>query len=316
MRTTQDTRRRTQDAGRNEPRNRPVKFKEFPGLSPRNLFKIPEGGRFTSRKGMTLPEMTVVITIAALMVGLTVPAINMLLNSFESQSGAKSIINAALTSARTIAVKEQRYAGIRFQKRYDPNTSVLNAPQYMIFIIQDPAIMSYGFRAVDGIQPIKLPDSIGVMDLTIVPQRNIPYPDNPAQQVRIDDPVNGGDNTINDNFEFLDTTTFSIIFSPSGKLVIHGVRVRNKDGQTNDSSKDDIFNTANNVNNLISMFYQDDYWIAPYDYGFGPEPSRNSFVIYETKTLKQTDKNYRWSRYLNRLKIAYINSYTGTIVSQ
>jgi hypothetical protein len=26
-----------------EPHHRPVKFKEFPGLSPRNLFKIPEG---------------------------------------------------------------------------------------------------------------------------------------------------------------------------------------------------------------------------------------------------------------------------------
>jgi hypothetical protein len=32
---------------RYELRNRPVKFKEFPGLSPRNLFKIPEGNRST-----------------------------------------------------------------------------------------------------------------------------------------------------------------------------------------------------------------------------------------------------------------------------
>lgn len=262
--------------------------------------------------GITLAEMVVVIGIAALMLGLAVPAANMLLNSFESESGAKSIISAALASARAIAAKEQHYAGIRFQKRYDPNNPI-GASQYIIFIIHNPNIMASGFCAVDGIQPIKLPDSIGVMDLfyrsDLVPGSN---PD-----------VNfANSNVIND------TTTFSIVFSPSGKLVIHEVRVRNRDGiadssgNINNQSNDDIFNKKNIVDNNLAMFYQDDYFNASWspwvglNLGLGPEPSRNGFIIYDTKKLKQTDVNHRWTNYLSQLKLIYINPYTGTIINE
>jgi len=245
--------------------------------------------------GLTLPETAVVVAIAALMVALTIPAANMLLNSFESQSGAKSMISAALASARAIAAKEQRYAGIRFQKRYDPNNpDPLNASQYMIFIVYDFDRTTYanGFRAVDGIQPIKLPDSIGVMDSNVT-----------------------GDAAVVTDSRLRDNTTFSIIFSPSGKLVIHYVRVWNRDGKiwSSNTSKDDVFNTEYNVQTAqIAMFHQDYY---P-GFGFDEESSRNGFYIYETKTLKQTNINRRWSDYLYRLKPVYINPYTGTIVDE
>jgi hypothetical protein len=123
-----------------------------------------------------------------------------------------------------------------------------------------------------------------------------------------------------------DTTTFSIIFSPSGKLVIHDVRVRNRDGildsaaNINNQSNDDVFNKKNLVDNNLAMFYQDDYfdassWVG-LNLGLGLEPSRNSFIIYDTKILRQTDQNLRWTNYLNRLKPVYINPYTGTIVNE
>ncbi len=75
-----------------------------------------------------------------------------------------------MASARAIASKEQCYAGIRFQKRYDPTNPITQASQYIIFIIKEndknlSGNLVNGFRAVKGIQPIKLPDSIGVMDL-------------------------------------------------------------------------------------------------------------------------------------------------------
>jgi type II secretory pathway pseudopilin PulG len=276
------------------------------------------------QKGLTLTEMAVVIGIAALMVALTIPAANMLFNSFESQSGAKSIINAALASARAIAAKEHRYAGIRFQKRYDPNNPYpLTAPQYIIFIIQDPAILAYGFKAIEGIQPIKLPDSIGVMDLTLVQRTYSGY----VLTAINENPVNNN-LLIDQQVEINETTTFSIIFSPSGKLLIHQVQVRNKDGfpdtATNTSlSYDDIFNKKGRVDAGLAMFYQDDYcgaWWSPWsgqDFGFGPEYSRNSFYIYETKLLKQTyDNGSAWTGYLNRLSRVYINPYTGTIIKQ
>jgi hypothetical protein len=253
--------------------------------------------------------MTVVIGIAALMVALTLPAANMLFNSFESESGAKSMISAALASARAIAAKEQHYAGIRFQKRYDPNSpDPLNASQYMIFIVHDfnRTGLANGFRAVEGIQPIKLPDSIGVMDLLY-------------------DPALGGatpDISFADTDVLRDTTTFSIVFSPSGKLVIHYVRARNRDGcpiytsPPIDNSQDDVFNTLKMITQSVNpagMFYQDD---TTSPLGLREESSRNSFYIYETKKLKQVPYDNRWTNYLIRLKPVYINPYTGTIVEQ
>ena len=282
-------------------------------------------GMTRRRAGLTLTEMMVVITIAALMVALTIPAANMLLNSFESESGAKSIISAALSSARAIAAKEQRYAGIRFQKRYDPNNSdPLNVSQYIIFIIKEEQKYSnsldYGFRAVDGIQPIKLPDSIGVMDMMLV-QRVY----SGINLVINEFPINSN-GQLNNNRDLLDTTTFSILFSPSGKLVVHQVRVRNRDEKGDyasySESMDDIFNKKAKADAGLAMFYQDDYFNdknTPYpglDLGLGPEFSRNSFIIYETKILKQTPSNLRWTNYLQNLKMIYVNPYTGTIINE
>jgi prepilin-type N-terminal cleavage/methylation domain-containing protein len=281
------------------------------------------------RKGVTLVEMMIVVAIAALMLGLTIPAANMILNSFESESGAKTIISSALASARAIAAKEQRYAGIRFQKRYDPNNpDPLNCSQYMIFIVKENNrnisgnLDNNGFHAVDGIQPIKLPDSIGVMDLYYEPDSLLPA---------IGDGILDSDTEASNATVFTDATSFSIVFSPSGKLVIHEVRVRNRDGKTQGTedtsawgkSQDDVFNTLSRITNTVNpvgMFLQDDYY-AKYagspviNLGLGPEPSRNRFIIYDTKKLKQADVNHRWTTYLSLLKPIYINPYTGTIVN-
>ncbi len=324
MKKTQDTRPKftrrsdneggTQDAGRNPPVGEVSPLADEPrNRSPRRSIAKP-GNRFTNRRGVTLPEMMVVIAIVALLVGLTIPAMNMLFNSFESQSGAQSMISAALASARAIAAKEQRYAGIRFQKRYDPkNPDPINAPQYIIFIIHDydNTKLANGFRAVEGIQPIKLPDSIGVMDLLY--HTTLPPGDG----------VVDTEAEISDVDIFRDTTTFSIVFSPSGKLVIHDVRARNRDGHPLwvgvglpllDDSWDDIFNTITWIAQR-SMFLQDDYSAD----GLYEEPSRNRFIIYETKKFKEARAaGIPWSGYLNSIAVkpVYINAYTGAIINE
>jgi hypothetical protein len=254
--------------------------------------------------------MMVVVGIAALMVGLTIPVANMLLNSFESESGAKTIISSALASARAIAAKEQRYVGIRFQKRYDPNNPApLNESQYIIFIVYDHDRTGFanGFRAADGIQPIKLPDSIGVMDLLSSLATNVPDTDYANQDV------------------LRDTTAFSIIFSPSGKLIIHNVRVRNRDSagvwpSTVDSSLDDVFNAKSRITDPVNptgMFIQDNDAVIAITPGLIEESSRNNFVIYDTKKFKQAyNIGKPYSGYLYLLKPFYINPYTGTIITQ
>ena len=281
------------------------------------------------KSGLTLMEMTVVIATIVLLVSLGLPAVRALFNSFESRSSATSMISAALASARAIAAKNQRYAGIRFQK-VSQTQNLLEAPQYMIFVVQDPDMMAYGFRAVPGLKPIKLPNSIGVVDLTVVSRRNSINPTN-STQVRLDDLALSNqqrDNLIDEDRELTDTTTFSILFSPTGKLVIHGIRTRNKDGHPDTSantfiSNDDVFNKKAQVDTAIAMFYQDDYFGAgqsPYpDLGLGPEQSRSSFVIYDKNEFMRAYKKRRaWSDYLVKQarQAIYINPYTGTIINQ
>jgi len=274
--------------------------------------------RKSRQSGLSLMEMTVVVSIVALLAVLAMPAVRALISSFETSGGAKCMISAALSTARGIAAKEQHYAGVRFQKAYNPDDpdNLLNASQYMIFIVQDTAIGAYFFRAVDGLQPIKLPESIGVMDLKYDPVLAI-------------DGVIDSDVEARNEYVLRDTTTFSIIFSPSGKLVIHEVRVRNKDGIGDGSSpsapsSDDIFNKIASVVDGIGMFFQDDYDDSLANgygnLGLGPEPSRNRFIIYETEKFRQAyDKGKAWTDYLSRAAVegmVHINPYTGTIIER
>ncbi len=263
------------------------------------------------QSGLSLIEMSVIIAVIALLVSLSVPAVRAFMKSFETEGGARSMVSAALSSARTIAMKEQKYAGIRFQKAClsrdltRPLDGFLEAPQYMTFIIhEEPQKMdnlTIGFRAVEGLKPIKLPDTVGVIDISSI--------------------ADNGD--IDEDSELSNATSFSVIFSTSGKLIIHDVRVRNKDGvyqPDNDVPKkismDDVFNSAYNINKYgLGMFIQDDYQIL----GLYEEPSRRDFIIYDKNEFKQAyERGRAWSDYLVRVvadKI-YINPYMGTIVSQ
>jgi Tfp pilus assembly protein FimT len=66
--------------------------------------------------GVTLTELAVVIATIALLTTIGLPAIRALLKSFESDSGARDMISAALSGARAIAAKEQRYAAFGFSR--------------------------------------------------------------------------------------------------------------------------------------------------------------------------------------------------------
>ena len=259
-------------------------------------------------------EMTVVVSIVALLAVLAMPAIRALIGSFETSGGAKCMISAALSTARGIAAKEQHYAGIRFQKAYNPDDpdNPLNAPQYMIFIVHDAQMPSSdspvnGFRAVDGLQPIKLPESISVMDLRYDPDSSDDIVDTDV----VDNDAEAGNQNV-----IRDTTSFSIVFSPSGKLIIHNVFVINRDGKkTSNTCKDDIFNTSDNVKIGIGMFIQDKKAV-----GLQQERSRNRFIIYETEKFRQAySKGRAWTDYLSRAAaegMICINPYTGTIIER
>jgi hypothetical protein len=271
------------------------------------------------KSGLTLTEMVVVIATISLLVAIGLPVMRVIREAFESRGGGRSMISSALSSARAIAAKEQHYAGIRFQQDLDGN-------QYMVFIVHDfeKTGLNPGFRAVKGLKPIKLPESFGVTDLMVRINHGTHWTDaedlldEPLKMAHLDDtnPQNFG--LDRKNIYITDMSSFSIVFSPSGKLIIRHVRVRNRDGiyQPNNGlsdkeSMDSIFNSPDNITNYgVGMFIQDDYA----ELGLGAESSRNRFVIYDKIRFDKLDAENRFN-YLSSLELVYINPYTGMIIS-
>jgi len=272
--------------------------------------------------GLTLTEMAVVIAVMALLFGVALPAVRMVIRSFESGESVTGMISSTLAAARALAASKGNYVGIRFQKAYNPDAAdplnPLTASQYMIFIVHDPDAepegtgLANGFRALEGFKPIKLPDSIGVMDLILVHRTG---PTTFTEEV-IDTDIE-----IDTLDELRETTTFSVIFSPSGRLLVHEVRVRNRDGRRDGASPvslDDVFNTDAQITHPTDpygMFYQDDYPAV----GLGQEYSRNSLVIYDRAKFRRAfERGSAWSDYLFILAsdAIHLNPYTGTIISK
>jgi len=248
--------------------------------------------RHEIKTGFTLTEILVVVVIMSLLIGIALPTAKEILNSFSSSTGVKSVIGAALANARATAMSRRKYVGLRFQEDSKGN-------HYMIFIVHDTGAtgLANGFRAVAGRKPMRLPVNVGLMDLSNVVDNS----------------------SIDEESEVRNAKTFSIVFSLSGKLVQHNVRVRNRDGLIESTenltrSRDDVFNTKTKVTALtdpVGMFIQDDY---PED-GLDQEKSRISFIIYDKTEFKRINSSSRWTDYLQYLAEVYVNPYTGEIVN-
>jgi prepilin-type N-terminal cleavage/methylation domain-containing protein len=235
------------------------------------------------QNGLTLTELVVVIAVAAILVGISVPAAKKVMESFDQSAGPRSLINAALTSARALAVAHSTPAGIRFQQDRKGDF-------YMIFIYHKDVSSTYAteFIAIPNRKPIKLPSSVGVIAGTVQSDADL----------------------IDTNL--MNAQTFSIVFSEQGQLIQFPVRVLNRDGKNDDSSRDPIFNTKANVDGGIAgMFYQD----AGPD-GLNEEDSIGSFYLYDAKRFSEIQQNQRFTEYIRYLPKEFVNPHTGQLIQR
>jgi prepilin-type N-terminal cleavage/methylation domain-containing protein len=252
------------------------------------------------QSGLTLTELVVTVAILAVLLGIAVPAAKRLTQSLQASAGAHGLINAALSNARAIAVRQQKYAGVRFQQAPDGRT-------YLVFIINDDAVKPYvpgnlGCMAAKGRKPIMLPEDTGVFDGLV----KINY----SNAIYTDDKWVDNDLDINTNQKWMDANTFSILFSPAGKLVQHTLRV----GSSN--ANDSVFNTPANVlsqTNPIGLLIEDGNPTEGLDH---LELSRTSFVIYSKSDLAAVNAANRWTAYLSKLNTLRISPYTGELIGE
>ncbi len=253
------------------------------------------------QSGLSLMEMTIVVAVAATLAVLSMPAIRSFVGSSSSISDAKLIVSGAMASAKAIAAREQSYAGLRFQQDAGGN-------QYVVFIVHDPTLEDFdtsselyskaeGFKALKGVRPIRLPENALVTDM-MVGDKNIP------EDFLISDDIN-----IDESYEVLDATTFTIVFSPAGKLVIREAAV------LREGSSDEIFNEPAGG---VEFMFEDDYYGSAGSTPYQQEVSRNSFVVFEKDRFNQAlATGQAYTGYLQRQAAEYaeyINAYTGTIV--
>ena len=261
----------------------------------RTEYRYPLFATRYARYSFTLAELLVAIGIIALLVAIAVPTVGAM---FKGANEAKAIntIKSALSLGRTIATQKQTYAGVRFQR------NAHNGKFYAVIILHDPLAtnLANGFLAAPGVKPMPLPQGIGLVAM-----------------------VPNSDSDLNSSDEIEDHHTFSIVFGAQGNVVVHKVRVRNRDGEseTNDSSKDGIFNTPNNVeaDPPFGMFYQDskaqgDPGPGSYDPIYHEEFSTLGLYIADLARF-DTYTNNKYSGYLaDQVDLMHLNVYTGEVL--
>ena len=113
-------------------------------------------------RGFTLVELMVAVTIVVVMMALTLPNIPGMLRQ-QRMSSAKNQIRAALSQAQAYAAREQKNAGIRFEKS-------AGGRQYMVLVEHEPGYdYDDGYNYVDG-------SASGNLVRHYSPRRYIPIP--------------------------------------------------------------------------------------------------------------------------------------------
>ena len=267
---------------------------------------------YERQTGFTITELLVVIGIIALMGTLAIPATVAMVESHR-RTAARNLIRTALAQARAHAAQSQKYTGVRFQ--YDA-AGWKNGRQYMVLIEHNQTYyyppsgpidsLPDCYIAVSNAKPLALPNGMGVIALDTI---------NPDPSFEADNNNNLDDDEVYNDGGILKASTFSIIFSPTGQLVVKDVKVYNRD------QYDNIFGSEANSANKDVLFSYDNHWSPSGSVGAAPwcesENSTTGLYIFETSRMAEVNPAARYSEYVRTLKKPLlINIYTGQLIDE
>jgi len=276
----------------------------------------------------TLVELLVVVTIIGIMLGLTMPSFNTMMKSQQAAS-AKTLIRTALAQAQIYASSNQKYAGLRFQPDADGRPNIIlieHAPRCLVtdlsgVITEDN--VAERFTAIPNAKPVALPEGIGVISLEVLTP---PIVGNPGFQENSNQYL---DNFTDNRSCLLGASTFTIIFSPTGQLIIKSVVVRERQlTDTFGNLVDLTFGSYARFHTPLAIpkprFYQDNYkfkfgtniwpWFNDSIKWCDREDSTYGMYIYEEEPMLAANKDLRYTEYISLLKPILINTYTGKLI--
>jgi len=237
----------------------------------------------TRRRGFTLVELMVVISIIVLIAGTALPSIIAIFHS-GSEAQAYNALRGMLTAARALAIQRATYTAVHVQRAdtSQPYLANLHDAFFAAVMIRDKSTGL--FKLTEGYTPRRLPGTAAIGEIS-------------------DEFVDFSSGAYQNLGDVDDFTTLSIVFSPHGSVVKY-VGGENIQFDANDK----IFRNA--IPGVDKTMLWDDRLAN--DYGSG-EPGVTAVVIFDYAKFKSMTPGARAAYLAQRARLVPINIHTGQL---